>query len=90
MMTLPSGLMSRKLRFPVIVNTNAALIGEEDWQAIFKTLYFLSVPGLREWFRKGLSWPVAACARELRWYVGSSSSRRKPGKLGKSGGFRSQ
>ena len=39
----------------------------EDWQAIQETLHLLSIPGMRESIRKGLSTPVEACARELRW-----------------------
>ena len=55
---------------PVLITgrrSNAVLIGEEDWQAIQETLYLLSIPGMRESIRKGMSTPVEACARELRW-----------------------
>ena len=55
---------------PVLITgrrSNAVLIGEEDWHAIQETLHLLSIPGMRESIRKGMSTPVAACARKLRW-----------------------
>ena len=55
---------------PVLITgrrSNAVLIGEEDWQAIQETLYLLSIPGMRESIRKGMSTPVEDCVRELRW-----------------------
>jgi len=32
-----------------------------------KTLYLLSIPGMRESIRKGLKTPVRKCAKELKW-----------------------
>lgn len=55
---------------PVLITvrrSNAVLIGEQDWQAIQETLHLLSIPGMRESIRKGLTTPVEACAPELRW-----------------------
>ena len=47
--------------------TNAVLISEDDWRAIQETLYLLSVPGMRESIRKGLSTNPKKCSKELRW-----------------------
>ena len=55
---------------PVLITgrrSNAVLIGEQDWQAIQETLHLLSIPGMRESIRKGLTTPVEACTPELRW-----------------------
>ena len=32
---------------------NAVLIPEEDWNAINKTLYLISIPGMRKFIREG-------------------------------------
>ena len=47
--------------------SNAVLIGEQDWKAIQETLHLLSIPGILESIRKGLTTPVEACTPELRW-----------------------
>lgn len=47
--------------------SQAVLVSEEDWKAIQETMYLLSVPGLRESIRKGLSIPIGKCAKKLRW-----------------------
>jgi len=55
---------------PVLITgkrSNAVLVSEEDWRAIQETLYLLSVPGMRESIREGLSTPVEECARDLDW-----------------------
>lgn len=46
---------------------DAVLVSAEDWSAIQETLYLLSVPGMRESIKEGLSEPIEACARELDW-----------------------
>lgn len=46
---------------------NAVLISEQDWSAVQETLYLLSVPGMRESIKAGLSEPLDACATELDW-----------------------
>jgi prevent-host-death family protein len=46
---------------------SAVLVSAEDWGAIQETLYLLSVPGMRESIKEGLSEPIEACARELDW-----------------------
>lgn len=46
---------------------NAVLISAEDWSAIQETLFLLSVPGMRESIKTGMSEPVDACPEELDW-----------------------
>jgi len=46
--------------------SNAILISEEDWRSIQETLYFLSIPGMRESIRKGLKTPVERCREKPR------------------------
>ena len=46
---------------------NAILVGEDDWQAIQETLYLLSIPGMRETIREGLTTPVEELSEELDW-----------------------
>jgi len=55
---------------PVMISgkrSNAVLVSAEDWQAIQETLYLLSVPGMRESIKKGMSEPIEKSARELKW-----------------------
>ena len=46
---------------------NAVLISEDDWRAIDETLYLLSIPGMRQSIRKGLTTPIKSCGRKLKW-----------------------
>jgi prevent-host-death family protein len=46
---------------------NAILLSEEDWSAINETLYLLSVPGMRESIKEGLSQNLDECSKELDW-----------------------
>ena len=46
---------------------NAVLVAEEDWWGIQETLYLLSVPGMRESIKSGMSVPVEDCAQDLSW-----------------------
>ena len=46
---------------------NAVLVSEEDWSAIQETLYLLSVPGMRESIKKGLTTPISECKTKLAW-----------------------
>jgi prevent-host-death family protein len=46
---------------------NAVLVSEDDWRAIQETLHLLSIPGMRESIREGLSTPVDECSDELAW-----------------------
>ncbi len=55
---------------PIIINgkrNKAVLIAEEDWVAIQETLFLLSVPGMRESIREGMSSPVKDCDEALDW-----------------------
>jgi antitoxin YefM len=47
--------------------SNAVLVGEEDWNAIQETLHLLSIPGMRESIREGLTTPVDECEKEPGW-----------------------
>jgi len=46
---------------------NAVLVSEEDWDAVQETLYLLSVPGMRESIKGGMSTPADECAEEPDW-----------------------
>ena len=46
---------------------NAVLLSEDDWRSIQETLHLLSVPGMGESIREGLSTPVNECSEELDW-----------------------
>ena len=46
---------------------NAVLLSEEDWSAINETLYLLSVPGMRESIKEGLTQNLDECSKELDW-----------------------
>jgi len=55
---------------PVLITgkrANAVLISENDWRSIQETLYLLSIPGMRESIRKGLSTSVEECLDRLDW-----------------------
>jgi len=46
---------------------NAILISEEDWNAVQESLNLLSIPGMRESIREGMSTPVDQCGKVLDW-----------------------
>lgn len=55
---------------PITINgkrNSAVLVSAEDWQAIQETLHLLSVPGMRESIKEGMSEPVDSCSKELDW-----------------------
>jgi antitoxin YefM len=55
---------------PVLISgkrSSAVLVAAEDWSAIQETLYLLSVPGMRESIKKGMTEPLSKSARELKW-----------------------
>ncbi len=55
---------------PILIagkRSSAVLVSEEDWKAIQETMHLLSVPGMRESIRKGMSEPLSKSAKELRW-----------------------
>jgi antitoxin YefM len=46
---------------------NAVLVAAEDWSAIQETLFLLSIPGMRESIRDGMTAPIDDCEPELKW-----------------------
>ena len=46
---------------------NAVLLSEEDWKAVQETLYLVSIPGMRDSIREGLSAPLEVCDEEIDW-----------------------
>jgi PHD/YefM family antitoxin component YafN of YafNO toxin-antitoxin module len=46
---------------------NGILLSEDDWRAISETLFLVSIPGMRESIREGLSTPLDECISELKW-----------------------
>lgn len=46
---------------------NAVLVSADDWASIQETVYLLSIPGMRESIREGLSASVDECGQELDW-----------------------
>lgn len=46
---------------------NVVLVAEEDWRAVQETLYLLSIPGMRESIREGMTESVDACSEEPGW-----------------------
>ena len=47
--------------------TGAVLISAEDWKAIQETLFLLSVPGMRESIKEGMTEPLGESGKELDW-----------------------
>ncbi len=47
--------------------TSAVLLSAEDWQAIQETLYLISIPGMRESIKEGMSKPLGKSAKALKW-----------------------
>lgn len=55
---------------PVVITGkrgSAVLVSAEDWDAMQETLYLLSVPGMRESIKAGMSEPLAKSAKNLKW-----------------------
>ncbi len=55
---------------PIIITGkrgNAVLVSEDDWNAISETLHLLSVPGMRESIKDGMSQNISECSKELDW-----------------------
>ena len=55
---------------PIIITGkrgNAVLVSEDDWNAIAETLHLLSVPGMRESIKEGMSQNLSECSKELDW-----------------------
>ena len=47
--------------------SNAVLVSEEDWRSIQETLYLMSIPGMRDSIRKGLSEPLKKASEKPGW-----------------------
>lgn len=47
--------------------SSAVLLAAEDWDAIQETLYLLSIPGMRESIKEGMTEPLGNSAKELKW-----------------------
>ena len=61
---------TRREHEPVLItgkNGNAVLVGEDDWRSIQETLHLLSIPGMRESIREGLSEEIKLCSEEPGW-----------------------
>ena len=53
---------------PILISgehANAALVSKADWEAIQESLFLLSVPGMHESIKEGMSEPLDTSAREL-------------------------
>ena len=48
-------------------DSNAILIGEEDWRSIQETLYLSSIPGMRESIIEGMKTPTDDLSDKLDW-----------------------
>lgn len=46
---------------------NVVVLSQEDWTSIQETLYLLSVPGMRETIKEGLSTSLNDCSAEIEW-----------------------
>ena len=46
---------------------NAILLAEEDWRAINESLFLLSIPGMRESIRDGMTTDLSDCGKDLDW-----------------------
>jgi len=47
--------------------TNGVLVSEEDWRSIQETIYLLSIPGMRDSIRKGLTEPLSKASKNPGW-----------------------
>ena len=55
---------------PIVITgkrANAVLVSEDDWNAIAETLHLLSVPGMRESIKEGMSQDISECSKKLDW-----------------------
>jgi antitoxin YefM len=55
---------------PLLVSgkrNNAVLVSEEDWSAIQETLALISIPGMRESIREGMTSPAAELSEDPGW-----------------------
>ena len=47
--------------------SSAVLVSEEDWRAMQETLHLLSIPGMREAIREGMSTPLDELDDTVEW-----------------------
>lgn len=47
--------------------SNAILVGEEDWRSIQETLYLSSIPGMRESIIEGMKTSIDDLSEDLDW-----------------------
>ena len=55
---------------PILITgkrANAVLLAESDWKAINETLHLLSIPGMRESIKEGMSENISESSKELDW-----------------------
>lgn len=55
---------------PVLITgkrNNAVLVSADDWESIQETMYLLSISGMRDSIREGLTAPIEECVKELQW-----------------------
>ncbi|MCW8814979.1 MAG: type II toxin-antitoxin system Phd/YefM family antitoxin [Chlorobium sp.] len=55
---------------PIIIKgkrSNAVLLSESDWNAISETLHLISIPGMRESLKQGMSEDISECSETLDW-----------------------
>lgn len=55
---------------PILISgkrSKAVLVSADDWAAIQETLYLLSIPGMRESIKAGMTEPIEACSQEPGW-----------------------
>lgn len=55
---------------PIVITgkrANAVLVSEEDWKAISETLHIMSIPGMSESIKEGMSESISNCSEKLDW-----------------------
>lgn len=55
---------------PIVITgkrANSVLVSEEDWNAISETLHLMSIPGMSDSIKEGLSESISNCSEELDW-----------------------
>jgi prevent-host-death family protein len=55
---------------PIVITgkrNNAVLLSADDWASIQETIYLLSIPGMRESIREGMSSHLDECSNGLTW-----------------------
>ena len=71
---------------PIVISgkrSSAVLVAAEDWQAIQETLFLLSVPGLRESIKAGMTESLAESSEVLKWCAGPCATPKQPRKMRK-------